>query len=120
MYGMDSGDQIGLFIACFVKERIGRVSCITNFCPSAPPIQHPATVKHTFSMPNPEGEIRLEQLVLKGHIVLWLETDTGTEDVGQASALLGEGVHDRCTGRGERSLVFVNTNGSQLIQFYIP
>jgi hypothetical protein len=45
--------------------------------------------------------------VLKGHVVLWLETDAGTEDVGEGRALLGESVDDGSTRRSERSLEHV-------------
>ena len=45
-----------------------------------------------------------EQFVLQGHIRLRLQTDAGTEDVRESTALLGEGVDDGGAGRGERCL----------------
>lgn len=51
---------------------------------------------------------RLEQLVLKSHVVLRLESDTGTEDVGKSSALLAESVDNRCSSWGQRSLDVVS------------
>lgn len=45
--------------------------------------------------------------MLKGHVRLRLETNAGTEDVGQASALLGKGVDHGGTGRGQRCLEHV-------------
>ena len=68
-----------------------------NFNKSSPP---------TFSSPRPSGR-SLEELVLECHVVLWLETNTGTEDVGKCSTLLGEGVDNRSTGRSEGSLEHV-------------
>jgi len=46
----------------------------------------------------------LEHLVLKGHVRLRLKTNTGTEDVGQGSALLRQCVDDRSAWRGQGSL----------------
>ena len=51
---------------------------------------------------------RLEQLVLKSHVVLGLESDTGTEDVGESSTLLTKSVDNGSASRGQRSLVNVN------------
>jgi hypothetical protein len=48
--------------------------------------------------------VHLEELVLEGHVALGLQTDAGTEDVGQGSALLGKRVDDRSARRRERSL----------------
>jgi hypothetical protein len=48
-------------------------------------------------MNNPEehaGKLQLEELVFKGHVGLWLETNARTEYVRQSSTLLGEGVDD--------------------------
>lgn len=39
--------------------------------------------------------------MLQSHIGLGLQTDAGTEDVGQSTALLGEGIDDRGAGRRE-------------------
>lgn len=46
----------------------------------------------------------LEELVLQSHFRLWLETNTGAEDVGQSVALLAQSVHNRGTRRGQGSL----------------
>lgn len=46
----------------------------------------------------------LEELVLERHVVLGLETDTSTEDVGQSSALLCQSIDDRSARRREGSL----------------
>jgi hypothetical protein len=42
--------------------------------------------------------------VLQSHVVLGLESDTGTEDVGEARTLLGESVDDRSALGNEGSL----------------
>jgi hypothetical protein len=67
-----------------------------------------------------DGTRRLEQLVLEGHVVLWLETNTGTEDVGEAGTLLGESVHDRSASRGERGLFLISTNRFEPVLNHIP
>jgi len=42
--------------------------------------------------------------VLKRHVILRLEADAGTEDVGESCTLLGKGIDDRRARRGEGSL----------------
>ena len=46
----------------------------------------------------------LEQLMLERHIRLGLETNAGSEDVGESAALLGEGIDDGCARRRQRGL----------------
>lgn len=46
----------------------------------------------------------LEELVLKRHVVLWLKTNAGAEDVGESGTLLGKGVDDWGARRCQRSL----------------
>jgi hypothetical protein len=58
----------------------------------------------------------LEELVLKGHVRLGLETNAGTEDVGQGSALLGKGVDDGSAGRGQRSLEHVAEDAEHAVE----
>lgn len=58
----------------------------------------------------------LEQLVLKGHIGLWLETNAGTEDVNQSGALLAQGIDDRGAGRGQGSLEHVTENAQDAVE----
>jgi len=48
--------------------------------------------------------MHLKELVLEGHVILGLQTNTRTEDVRQGSTLLGESVDDRSASGGERSL----------------
>lgn len=54
------------------------------------------------------GSHHLEQLVLQSHVVLRLETNAGTEDVGEASALLGKSIDDRSARWRERGLTRVS------------
>jgi hypothetical protein len=42
--------------------------------------------------------------VLQSHVVLWLEADEGTEDVGESSTLLGQSIDDWSARRSERGL----------------
>lgn len=56
---------------------------------------------------------RLEQLVLKSHVVLGLESNTGTEDVGESSTLLAESVDNRSASWGQRGLGQVNFRNLQ-------
>lgn len=46
----------------------------------------------------------LEQLVFKRHVGFGLETDAGTEDVGESTTLLGKGVDNWGASWDERSL----------------
>jgi hypothetical protein len=46
----------------------------------------------------------LEELVLEGHIILGLQTNAGTEDIRQGSALLGKSIDDRSARGCERCL----------------
>jgi hypothetical protein len=48
-----------------------------------------------------------EQLVLQSHVVLWLEAEESTENVGESSTLLGESVDDRSAGWSERCLAML-------------
>ena len=49
----------------------------------------------------------LKKLVLQSHIVLRLETDAGTEDVGESTSLLSKSVDDRSSRRGQWSFEHV-------------
>lgn len=42
--------------------------------------------------------------MLKRHVVLWLKTNAGAEDVGESGTLLGKGVDDWGARRCQRSL----------------
>ena len=56
-----------------------------------------------------------EQLVFQSHIVLWLKTNAGTENVGHSGTLLGESVDDRSAGRSKRCLKIVSY---RLVKFF--
>jgi hypothetical protein len=58
----------------------------------------------------------LEELVLKGHVVLGLETDAGAEDVGESRTLLSESVDDGSARRRERSLEHVAENAEHAVE----
>lgn len=62
------------------------------------------------------GQRPLEQLVLKGHLRLGLETNASTEDVDKSGALLAQGVDDRGTGRGQGSLEHVAENTQDAVE----
>jgi len=47
---------------------------------------------------------RLEELVLKGHVIFWLETNASTEYVCKSSTLLGKSIDDGSARRSEWSL----------------
>jgi hypothetical protein len=51
--------------------------------------------------------LHLEQLVLQRHVVLWLETDAGAEDVGQSTSLLSKSIDDWGSRRSQWSLEHV-------------
>lgn len=54
--------------------------------------------------------------MLKRHVGLWLETDTGTEDVGEGTALLGEGVDNRGSVRHKRGLEHVRQDAENRVE----
>lgn len=54
--------------------------------------------------------------MLESHVGFWLQADTGTEDVGQSSALFGERVDDRSAWRGEGSLQHVAENAQNTME----
>lgn len=60
--------------------------------------------------------MRLEKLVLQSHVVLRLETDTGTEDVGQGASLLSKSVDDWCSWRSQRSLEHVAEDAKHAVE----
>jgi hypothetical protein len=62
----------------------------------------------------------LEQLVLQSHVVLRLESDAGTEDVGEARTLLGESVDNGSALGHKRSLFPSQFNSKMLIIHYVP
>ena len=62
------------------------------------------------------GQRPLEQLVLKGHLGLWLETNAVTEDVDKGGALLAQGVDDGGTGWGQGSLEHVAENAQNAVE----
>jgi hypothetical protein len=49
----------------------------------------------------------LEQLVLKSHVRLWLQSNAGAEDVGERSTLLSEGVDNWSARRGKGGLLML-------------
>ena len=51
---------------------------------------------------------RLEKLVLKGHVIFWLETNASTEYVCKGSTLLGKSIDDRSARRSEWGLGVVS------------
>jgi hypothetical protein len=54
--------------------------------------------------------------VLQGHVILGLQTDAGTEDVGQSTALLGKSVDDRSSWRGQGSLKHVAEDAEDAVE----
>lgn len=54
--------------------------------------------------------------MLKRHVRLRLETDTGTEDVGEGTTLLSEGVDDRCAVGHERGLEHVRQDAENRVE----
>ena len=54
--------------------------------------------------------------MLKSHLRLRLETNTGTEDVDQSGALLAQGVDNRGTGRSQRGLEHVAENAQNAVE----
>lgn len=58
----------------------------------------------------------LEQLVLKSHVGFRLQANTGTEDVGQSAALLGQGVDNRGAGRSQGSLEHVAQHAEDAVE----
>ena len=58
----------------------------------------------------------LEKLVLQSHVVLRLETDAGTEDVGQRTSLLSKSVDDWSAWRGQWSLEHVAENAEHAVE----
>ena len=57
-----------------------------------------------------------EELVFQRHVIFRLETDAGTEDVGESVALLGERVDHRGAGRRERRLEHVAQDGEDGVE----
>lgn len=60
--------------------------------------------------------IDLEKLVLQSHVVLRLETDTGTEDVGKRASLLSKSVDDRSARRSQWSLEHVAEDAEHAVE----
>lgn len=60
--------------------------------------------------------MQLEQLVLQSHVILWLETDTGAEDVGQGTSLLSKSIDDWGSRRGQWSLKHVAEDGEHAVE----
>jgi hypothetical protein len=54
--------------------------------------------------------------VLQSHVVLRLETDTGTEDVGQRTSLLSKSVDDWRSRRSQRSLEHVAEDAKHAVE----
>jgi hypothetical protein len=61
-----------------------------------------------------------EQLVFERHVGFGLETDAGTEDVGQGIALLSESVDDGGAGRCHGSLDPVSTERYSRKGLWLP
>ena len=57
--------------------------------------------------------------MLQGHIALWLETNTGTEDVCQSTALLSKSVDDRGSGRGQGGLQHVAEDAKDAVEVLV-
>lgn len=57
--------------------------------------------------------------MLEGHVRLRLETNTGTEDVGQGRALLGKRVDNGSTGRSQRSLEHVAEDAEDAVEVLV-
>jgi hypothetical protein len=60
--------------------------------------------------------MHLEQLVLQGHVVLGLKTDTGTEDVHQSTSLLSKSIDDRGARRSQGSLEHEAENAKHAVE----
>lgn len=54
--------------------------------------------------------------MLQGHVILWLETNTGTEDVGQSTSLLSKGVDHWRSRRSQRSFEHVAENAENTVE----
>jgi hypothetical protein len=63
-----------------------------------------------------QDKTSLKQLVLKSHVRLRLETNAGTEDVGQGTTLLSEGVDNRGSVRHERGLEHVRQDAENRVE----
>ena len=61
----------------------------------------------------------LKKLVFQSHVRLRLKTDTGTEDIGQGTSLLGKCVDNRCFRRSERSLKHLAENAEHAMKTFI-
>lgn len=57
--------------------------------------------------------------MLQSHVRLRLKTDTGTEDVGQGTALLSKCVDDRCSWWSQRSLKHVAENAKHTVKTFV-
>ena len=66
--------------------------------------------------PAKSSGLDLEQLVFEGHVRLRLETNAGTEDVGQGGTLLGERVDDGGTGRSQRGFEHVAEDAQDAVE----
>lgn len=58
----------------------------------------------------------LEQLVLQRHVVLRLETDASTEDVGQGTSLLSKSIDDWGSGGRQWGLEHVAENREDAVE----
>lgn len=54
--------------------------------------------------------------MLQGHIALWLETNAGTENVGQSTTLLSKSIDDGGSWRGQGSLQHVAEDAEDAVE----
>ena len=54
--------------------------------------------------------------MLKGHVILWLKTNTCTEDVGQSTSLLSKSVDNWCSRWGQRSLEHIAEDAENTVE----
>ena len=54
--------------------------------------------------------------MLQGHVILWLETNAGTEDVRQCTALLSQSVNNRRSRRSHGSFKHVAENAEDTVE----
>jgi hypothetical protein len=79
--------------------------------------RQPRQLKPIKSDPADEGIASdLEKLVLQSHVVLRLETDTGSEDVGESTSLLSKSVDDWSSGRSQWSLEHVAEDAKHAVE----
>lgn len=61
----------------------------------------------------------LEKLVLEGHVRLGLKADTGAENVGHSSTLLGKSIHNGSARRGQRSLEHIAKDAQNTVEVLV-